>query len=336
MPVVKKIFNFFLRIAISVVLIVFLFHFKDIDTHSLIRDIKTADKQLLFFGFLVALLNFILCFFRWEMLLKAANIHLSKKRLVTSFSGGVFFNLFLPSTIGGDIARSIDLGKYTQRPKEVMATVLLDRLSGYVGLVILVLFSLVIGFDLVKNNTVVLVTISVIILILLVILLVLFNKAVFSRISKFLDTPDAGRFKEMFVSLYQEVHYFQKHKAVLFKNLLLSVVIQVIGPLTFYITALSLGINQVSIIYFLIFIPIVGAVTLLPISIGGFGLRESISVILFSRAGIAENGAAAMALLNSFYIFVIGIIGGFIYVLTIHHRRVQPAKSPGTRKLPKK
>ncbi|MDD2752250.1 MAG: lysylphosphatidylglycerol synthase transmembrane domain-containing protein [Candidatus Omnitrophica bacterium] len=336
MPVFKKIFNFALRIAISVVLIIFLFHFKDIDTRSLIKDIKSADKQLLLWAFLVSVLNYVLCFFRWEMLLKAANIHLPKKRLVTSFSGGIFFNLFLPSSIGGDIARSIDLGKYTQRPKEVTATVLLDRLSGYVGLAVLVLFSLAIGFDLVKNNPIVLITIAVIIMILLVILLVLFNKSVFSRITKLLDTPDAGRIKEMFVNLYQEIHYFQKHKGVLLRNLLLSLVIQAVGPMAFYITAVALGMNQLNPIYFLIFIPIVGAVTLLPISIGGFGLRESTSVILFSKAGIAQSPAAAMALLNSFFIFIIGIIGGFIYVLTIHHRRVQPVKSPGTHKLPQK
>jgi len=328
MKVFKKFMSILLRIAISIILLAVLFHFKKIDTHILLNDIKSADKLLLSFAFFILVLSYILCFIRWHMLLKAANIHLSKRRVLISFSGGIFFSLFLPSSIGGDVARSIDLGKHTQKPAEVSATVLLDRISGYVGLAILLLFSLLAGFPLVKNNIVVLTAVAVIISILIIVLLIIFNKFFFTQISKFLKSPNAGKIRELLTSLYHEAHYFKRHKETLIKNLIVSVIIQGLGPLTFYITALSLGVSNINLLYFLIFIPIIGAITLLPISIGGFGLRENISVILFAKAGVRGGSAAAMAFLNSFFILVSGIIGGLIYVLTLHHRRIQYHKPP--------
>lgn len=327
MKIFKRFLSILLRVAISIALLVILFHFKKIDTRSLLNDIKAADKPLLFLAFFVFLLIYILCFIRWHMLLKAANIHLSKRRVLISFSGGIFFSLFLPSSIGGDVARSIDLGRHTKKPGEVAATVLLDRISGYVGLAGLLLFSLLAGFSLVRNNALVLTSVAVIVTILVTVLLVIFNKFCFTQISRFLKAPNAGRIRELLTGLYQEAHYFKKRKGVLVKNLIVSAAIQALGPLTFYITALSLGVSGINLLYFLIFIPIIGAITLLPISIGGFGLRENISVILFAKAGVSESSAAAMALLSSFFILVCGVIGGLIYVFTLHHRRLQYHKS---------
>lgn len=319
----KKFLNILMRVAISIIMLALLFHFKDIDTRTLLADIRSANKPLLLLAFFVFFLSYVLCFIRWNMLLKAANIRLPKKRVLISFSGGNFFSLFLPSSIGGDVARSIDLGKHTRKPGEVVATVLLDRVSGYVGLATLLLFSLAAGFPLVKDNPVVLSAAAAIIAVLIAVLLVIFNKFFFTQISKLLDRPDAGKIRELLTSLYQEAHYFQKHKKVLLKNLLVSVAIQALAPVVFYITALALGVSNVNLFYFLIFIPIIGATSLLPISIGGFGLRESIAVILFAKAGIGGSTAAAMALFNSFFILLYGIAGGVIYVFTVSHRRIQ-------------
>ena len=172
----KKTLSIFLRIGISIILFVILFHSKEIDLHSLLDYIRSANKPFLLLAFFLSLLNYILCFFRWNILLKAANIHLPVKRVVISFCGGVFFSLFLPSSIGGDFARSIDLAKHTQKTKEVIATVFMDRLIGYVGLASVTLFSCVLGWEIVKNDIAILSSVAIIISILIFILLVLFNK----------------------------------------------------------------------------------------------------------------------------------------------------------------
>jgi len=325
MKISKKILFIFLRIGISIVLLLFLFLFKQVDAKNIFESVKRADKQLLLVAFGVFFSTYVLCLYRWQMLLKAVNIHLSLKRVIISFAGGIFFSLLLPSTIGGDFMRSIDLALHTNKPRQVAATVLLDRLSGYTGLVILTLAALFLGGDLVNNRSVV-ISVALLTVILIVILLVLFNKFVYSKVNILLHSPRAGKIRESIKNLHQEMHQFVGHRKVIVQNILLSVVVQMITPITFYIIALALGIH-LKLIYFFILLPIIGAITLLPISIGGLGLRENLTVIFFGPVGVAKDMATAMSLLSFAFLFIYGILGGLIYVLTIHHRRIQPHQS---------
>ena len=317
----KKIASLLVRIGISLILLVILFKFNKIDIHDLITDIQRADKLFLAVGFAIFFFSYFLGFLRWQMLLKAASISIPLKKLISSFSGGVFFSIFLPSTIGGDIVRSADLAEHTRKAKEVIATVFLDRLSGYIGLVIVILPAILLGKDLVHDN-VVFSSIAVIIALLVVVLLVLFNNRIFLVITKFLSTPGAGRVKETIKDIHQEIHIFRNRKQVIVGNLILSTFIQVISPLSIYFIACSLGL-KVNFIYFLIFLPIIGAITLIPISIGGLGLREGLFVVYFAKAGVIKQLALAMSLLSFSFIVIYGALGGLIYVLTVHRRRLQ-------------
>jgi hypothetical protein len=313
------------RICVSAFLLFLLFKINKIDLQALINDIKGADKILLAVGFLLLFFVYFLGFLRWQMLLKAGGIVISLKRLVSSFSGGVFFSIFLPSTIGGDLVRVADLAGHTKKAKEVIATVFLDRLSGYVGLVFVIILAFLWGRDLILDK-VVLTSISVIIVLLFVVLLVLFNSVIYSKISKFLTAPGAGKIKETIKDMHQEIHVFRNHKRLIVLNLFVSFVIQLIVPASAYFIGLSLGIKA-DFIYFLIFLPIISAVTLLPVAIGGLGLREGLFVVYFAKVGVVKQLALAMSLLSFSCVVFYGAIGGLIYVLTVHYRRLQPDKS---------
>ena len=220
--------------------------------------------------------------------------------------------------------RSIDLAAHTKKPREIVATVILDRISGSVGLVILIFSSLAIGWDLVQDRTVLL-SVFIITLLLGIILLILFNNAIYSAINKLLTNPNAGRIRKGIKSLHEEMHVFRHKKAEVVKNLFVSVLIQANTPLTFYLIALSIGL-KIKIVYFFIFLPIVGAITMLPISLGGLGLRDAATIYFFAKAGVSRDSAFAMSLLNFSFILVYGAIGGLIYVLTVRHRRLQHNK----------
>ena len=326
----KKILSVLLRIVVSIVLLVILFRLNKIDVSSLINDIKGADKALLAVGFIIFFLVYLLGFWRWHMLLRAAGIHTSLKRLIVSFSGGVFFSIFLPSTIGGDVVKTADLAGHTRKTKEVIATVLLDRLSGYIGLVLVILPALLLGKELVRDK-VVISSVAAIVVLLIFILLVLFNRFIYSKITKFLTAPGAGKIKESLSDLHGEIHIFRHHKKLIAYNLILSFFIQLIAPLSVYFIALSLGV-KIKFLYFLVFLPIIGAITLLPVAIGGLGLRENLFVVYFAKAGVIKQLAVAMSLLSFAFVVIYGAVGGLIYVLTVHHRRVQHNQPPQVHK----
>lgn len=332
MKIIKKTVSILLRIGISIALLVFLF--KQADEKLMFETVKRADKHLLFLAFAILSANYVLCLYRWQMLLKAADVHLSLKRTIIAFSGGIFFSLFLPSSIGGDFVRSIDLAAYTKKPRQVVASVLLDRLSGYVGLVILTLIAVCIGWDLIHDNSVV-ISVCILTALLVVILLVLFNKFIYSKIHWLLRpsgsdySAEEGRrlpvLDKILVSLqnlHREIHYFRQHKKIIFNNLALSAIVQATTPVSFYFISMALGL-KIKLIYFFIFLPIIGAVTLLPISIGGLGLRDAMTIFFFAKIGVAKDMSFAMSLLSFVFLLVYGGIGGIIYVLTVRHRRLQ-------------
>jgi len=322
----KKILAVLVRFGISAILLILLFKFNKIDIHELLANIKGANKLLLTSGFAVFFIVYLLGFLRWRMLLMAAGINIPYRRLAVSFSGGVFFSIFLPSTIGGDLVRAADLAGHTQKTKEVIATVFLDRLSGYIGLVAVVIIALFFNIDMLKDK-VVLFSLTVIITILCLVLLVLFNSFIYSRITRFLSAPGAGKIKEMIKGLHHEIHIFRKRKKMIAFNLLISFLVQVITPLSVYFIGLALGV-KISLLYYLIFLPIIGAITLLPIAVGGLGLRENLFVVYFAKAGVIEHLAIAMSLLSFAFIVAYGALGGLIYVFTVRHRRLQHNASP--------
>ncbi|MDD5729593.1 MAG: lysylphosphatidylglycerol synthase transmembrane domain-containing protein [Candidatus Omnitrophica bacterium] len=328
MAILKKTFSIIFRISISFVLLIFLFN--QVDIKRLFSIMKSADLNILLLGFCIFSLNYIFCFLRWEMLLKAVKVFLPFKRVVKSYSGGIFFSLFLPSTIGGDFVRTVDLAVHTKKPSQIMATVILDRLSGFIGLVTVALLALYFGRSFITDKSVI-TAMGIITLILVAILLVLFNDFLYWRINYFLksykkasNNNKAGlihRIRELLKETHSEIHHFRNNKKIILMNLGLSFIIQVISPLTFYFISLSLGI-KLNVLYFFVFLTIIGAITLLPISIGGLGLRDAATIFFFAKVGVAKDMAFAMSLLNFIFILIYAGIGGIIYVLTVRNRRV--------------
>ena len=315
---IKKIGVIIARISISLVLLIFLF--RQVDPGSLLAVIKKADKLLLYLAFLITFFIYFFCFLRWKMLLETLGINLPKKRLISAFSGGIFFNMFLPSTVGGDFVRSADIGYHSKKTSTVVATVLLDRLSGFTGMIVVALIALISGAQSIKDQKIIS-SIWLLAVLLLLVILVIFNDFVHGFFSRLFYSQHPGRIRGGLQSALKEMHGFKQHKSVIVKNLLLSIAVQVIGPIITYIIAVSLRL-EVNLIYFFLFIPIVSVVTLLPISIGGLGVRDYVTILLFTSIGISKHFAFAFSLLGFFFLILYAGIGGIIYVLTLHNRRV--------------
>jgi len=97
--------------------------------------------------------------------------------------------------------------------------------------------------------------------------------------------------------------------------------VQLAMPLSFYLISLSLG-TRINPIYFFILVPIISAISALPISVAGLGLREASSMYFFTNVGMSGEVALTVALLAFFMFFLIGLAGGIIYVLTFSQHRI--------------
>ena len=316
----KKIVSMALRVGISACLFVFLF--SKVDVQALWQALKTIDVGLLLIAFAISLISYILCFYRWNMLLVASGMKFPFRTVLGPYLGGIFFTLSPLSTISGDAVRGLDLSLHSKKTKEVMATVLLDRLSGFVGMVFVVLIALLFGFKYISKPSF-LISIFILVFILVSAVLVLFNPYIYEKINRIL--PTHNRITRGLKNMHQEVFSFRLNPKLLVTNLLFSVGIQSIAPLVSYLLSLALHV-KISFVYFLVLLPIIGAISMLPISVAGLGVRENSFRLFFSKVGVSHDVATAMGILNSAFVLITGIAAGiaylFLHVSTLRSRRL--------------
>ncbi len=92
------------------------------------------------------LLNTTLSSWKWKMLLASDGVHVPLGTLLSSYLIATFFNLFMPSSIGGDAYRVVDTGKHGGSAKS-FASVFADRLTGFLALAIWGLLFSAIGWS---------------------------------------------------------------------------------------------------------------------------------------------------------------------------------------------
>lgn len=129
-----------LRFAISVGALVFLFWWvvSPDETFGILRH---ADFRYLLAAFLLFLCSLVIRAYRWFLLLQGLHRQVSFGRLVHLYFVGQFFSSFLPTQFGGDVMRALELTADTESPAAV-GTVLLDRMTGLLTLFLMGLVAL--------------------------------------------------------------------------------------------------------------------------------------------------------------------------------------------------
>ena len=83
--------------------------------------------------------------------------------------------------------------------------------------------------------------------------------------------------------------------------------------LGYYLLGVAVGID-LSAWYYFLFVPVVSAVLMVP-SVGGLGVREGTTVLLFRQVGVGESQALALALAYDLTLLANGLLGATLYIL---------------------
>jgi uncharacterized protein (TIRG00374 family) len=314
----KPIISLIIRLAVTVLILALLF-FK-INFSQVIGAIASCDKPLLTWAFLLFASTYYLGLLRWRMFLHGLGLEPPFKKIVSAFSGGLFFNLTLPSTIGGDVARVYSLFSHTGEGSKIAATVILDRLSGFLALTCIAIVSVCYGYRFIESTAIITVT-ALTAGVFSVITLILFSRRsakVFSELLSFFHLKKA---EGIWLKVSSAINIFRDKKRLLFKNFLISCIIQSSIVIATYLVALSVG-AQSRMIYFFVIVPVIGVISTLPITIGGLGLRDASSILFFSKIGIPSNIAFSISLISFSFVTILGVIGGLVYAFTLHTRRL--------------
>ncbi len=98
------------------------------------NSIRNANISLLIFAFCMFYAGYFITALRWKTLLHAQGVDAPLFYLVKSFMVAVFFNNFLPSTIGGDLMRMYDSYRMGGSKTGAVSVIFIDRLFGVTAL----------------------------------------------------------------------------------------------------------------------------------------------------------------------------------------------------------
>ena len=315
----KKILLQLLKITISIGLISFLIW--KVSPSSLSRYLKSIDPFLFAAAIIVFFLSSFLGAVQWYILLRKSDFNLTFPRVLSLYLVGLFFNNFFPANVGGDAYKIFDVARMGNDPYKVFAITLLDRIFGIFGLCILALISsfIILPTGNINNLWVYILLFMVIVggcvIVLLNRRLSHFLRSIFIRIKlwnigKRLDT------------IFGQLGGLRNLKPVMAKVTLLTLSIQFLRIITHIIVGRSIGMTMSGWVplYFFVFIPLLGIIMILPISINGLGVREGAAVLLFTGVGILPEQALLVEFLTYVVMVAVSLCGGVLFLRRYIHR----------------
>jgi len=318
-----------LRVVISAGILFFLFKTQFMNFEEVVNALRQLNINYWFIAlsFVMSWVVIYLIVLRWSILLHTQKISASQSFLFGSYLVGCFFNNFLPTSIGGDIYRVYDTSKL-KNSSVVKASIiiLMDRFTGLISSIIFLMIALTLGllsnlntgFMIYKwnlsNQLLAIIIIILFILTVIIILMMLFSD-LFKLNRLFKKIRFLHKWEDKFRQMYDALREFRKFKMILFANIILSFILQLVFTLIYYFAALGFGIKELSLIVFIFIIQISIILTMLPISIGGTGIREGIFVVLIGAFSGPKDIAAIVSLVVLVMLLIPGISGGIIYAI---------------------
>jgi glycosyltransferase 2 family protein len=246
---------------------------------------------------------------RWHDVTRVCGTGLPLSRAFRYNFIGAFFNQTLPSAIGGDAMRVVLLGRSSADWRIATYSVFIDRAIGMIALAVLVIACLPLSWHLVLDE-----------------------KGRYAIMLLGFGSIAAGAGFLMLAVLpwaWLDGWFPTRHlracsvvaNQVIFGRLtapriaIVSISIHALAVVIVWLIAQSItAAGQPSQLFALV--PPVMLITMLPISIAGWGLREAAMMVAFGYAGLPQADGLTVSLLFGVLVFAIGAIGGLVWIFS--------------------
>ena len=295
-----------LLIKVIITIIFFVVILRNTDFDSTRSILIRADIMLVIFALTVLIVEVFVATARWFIVLNWLKVKISYSSALRYLWIGVFFNQALPSSIGGDAVRGYFLCKQSNCSMgEATVGVLLDRVVAMISLLLLIICCLPFWFELVTNpvvnNSILLLIAGLLICFIIGITLDFIpNKWITWKVVRGMFT----------LSQKSRRIIFSSHGLVL---IFISFSIQLSFVFAVWILAFSMGLD-VKFIDVLLIVPITNLITVLPISIAGWGVREAVIISGFGYLGINSEAALAVSIFYGLLILFSSIPGSIYWL----------------------
>ena len=303
---VNNTLKFLLRLAATALILTLIL--RSINLSQVLNVLKQTRLDYLVAALLLQFSSTAVSAYRWQLIMQNLQFGQNFAFYWRSYFKGMFFNQGLPTSIGGDAVRMLDVAKLGFRKRDALYGVMVDRIIGLGALLSLTLLAYLLSPNLLP-------------------------KPVHRPILMIISLGAAGFFGIYIINYSTWLNRFPKltvintiaqrlHQALSFRRILLviaSLLIPFLALLGFFATGWALGLEYSLMTYFAL-VPPALVLTVVPISVAGWGVREGALVSLFSLIGADKTAVLMMSLLYGFTLIIVSLPGLISYLKGRHDK----------------
>ena len=230
---------------------------------------------------------------RLLVLVRAKRLRYRVARIVQIVLMSEFYGALLPTSMGADVIRVYQLSRHTGHAGESVSAVFLERITGILSLLVFSAVGVVWAWPKLTSHRVIGSALLPALIILAAVPVTLHRRWLTGLLRR------AGlhrhRRAEQLLEWQRAMRAYRHHRVALAQAFLVALGIQFLRVVSVYLAARALGGGGVSFLACLAFVPLTLLISLLPISIGGFGIRENAFVHFFGQVGVAPTVAFTLS-----------------------------------------
>jgi glycosyltransferase 2 family protein len=298
------------RIVVTICLLIFAL--RTVNIENLATAFSHADPIYLLYAVFLGIVANAIGGLAWRPLLSALGIKLGKREFIRTYLLGLFFALFTPGGLGSDAIRTYELKRMTGKGMFGFGSIITSRILSLFALLLLGLVMSVIFQPNLQSTKIVIGIFAVSVLLLLVsVSMILFWR----HRRKNLKTST----NSLYTQIYDLVGAFMRKPGAVIFSTIMYVLHHLVVVLAICVGATAVDID-VPIKSMFALVPLARAAALLPISINGFGIQESVVLILMRQIGIPPEVAIIISLLGHLVLVPVPLFGGIVFLFTSFHK----------------
>jgi uncharacterized membrane protein YbhN (UPF0104 family) len=318
-PATRMRWIFALKLLISVTLVGAILIV--VDLAAVLAVLSRVDPWVFVAAVGLAFCQILLAGVRWHALGRRTGVFVGPWSAMRIMFAAMFANQFLPTSIGGDFVRIGLLARHGVLPGRAARTVVLDRLTGLISLMTLMMVTgFVLGAHLPTSWPVGLIRALPVAAIIVALLGLLAGDRLASVVDRWPRLDWVAR-------LFRESSLLLRGGGTAVTVLVLSYGIHATSAACVWVLAQGTGV-MIDYLSVLGFLPIVILVQLIPISIAGWGVREGTIVTLFALLGIASAPALVVSILWGAATAVSAMGAGLIWLISRPLGETLPDQAP--------
>jgi uncharacterized protein (TIRG00374 family) len=294
----KGTFPFLLKLLLTSTLLALVIYL--VDYREVLHIVASVKPWYLLAFAVVFYLDRALMAYKWRPLLRAANVSLDYLKLLQISFVAPLVGMILPATVGGDAFRVYSVTKHGFSARDVISSVIMERMIGLLALLLLVSVSVGLALYLFDGSwayvgdlgwlLVALIALIVPIFLVIWILRSSWAKRISDKFSRYTII-------NWLWGLYIRLGDFRHHRRIIIFVFWLTFLEQLIPIVGAYLLIKALHID-VSFIVLVAIVPIIVLTGRLPISFEGIGLQEGLYIGLLSLVGVTASEALVLSSAN--------------------------------------